>query len=78
MIHAAVLTISDSVTAGTRIDRSGPAVRDRLEQLGWRVSLMDVLPDERAQISSRLATLAHAYDRQPAEQNRTEKLKTEK
>jgi molybdopterin adenylyltransferase len=58
MIHAAVLTISDSVTAGTRIDRSGPAVRDRLEQLGWQVSLMDVLPDERAQISSRLAALA--------------------
>lgn len=60
MIHAAVLTISDSVTAGTRIDRSGPAVRDRLEQLGWQVSLMDVLPDERAQISSRLAALADA------------------
>ena len=58
MIHAAVLTISDSVTAGTRVDRSGPAVRDRLEQLGWQVSLMDVLPDERAQISARLAALA--------------------
>ena len=58
MIRAAVLTISDSVTAGTRLDRSGPAVRDRLEQLGWQVSLMDVLPDERAQISSRLAALA--------------------
>lgn len=58
MIHAAVLTISDSVTVGTRVDRSGPAVRDRLEQLGWQVSLMDVVPDERAQISSRLAALA--------------------
>jgi molybdopterin adenylyltransferase len=58
MIHAAVLTISDSVTAGTRVDRSGPAVRDRLEQLGWRVSLMDVLPDEPAEISARLAALA--------------------
>lgn len=58
MIHAAVLTISDSVTAGTRTDRSGPAVRDRLEKLGWRVSLMDVLPDESAEISARLAALA--------------------
>jgi molybdopterin adenylyltransferase len=58
MIHAAVLTISDSVTAGTRVDRSGPAVRDRLEQLGWKVSLMDVVPDESALISSRLAALA--------------------
>ena len=46
MINAAVLTISDSVDAGTRADRSGPAVRERLEQLGWRVSVMEVIPDE--------------------------------
>jgi molybdenum cofactor synthesis domain-containing protein len=58
MIHAAVLTISDSVTAGTRIDRSGPALRERLEQLGWGVSVMEVLPDEALEIGARLATLA--------------------
>ena len=58
MIQAAVLTISDSVTAGTRTDRSGPAVRERLEQLGWRVSVMEVVPDEVAQISARLAALS--------------------
>ena len=58
MIHAAVLTISDSASAGTRADRSGPAVRERLEQLGWNVSVMEVIPDEAPQISARLATLA--------------------
>jgi molybdenum cofactor synthesis domain-containing protein len=58
MINAAVLTISDSVSTGARADLSGPAVRDRLEQLGWRVSVMEVIPDEADQISSRLATLA--------------------
>ena len=58
MINAAVLTISDSVDSGTRADRSGPAVRDRLEQLGWRVSVMEVIPDEAREISARLATLA--------------------
>lgn len=58
MINAAVLTISDSVSAGTRIDRSGPALRERLEQLGWRVAAMEVLPDEPSEISGRLATLA--------------------
>ncbi|HUI76888.1 MAG TPA: MogA/MoaB family molybdenum cofactor biosynthesis protein [Bryobacteraceae bacterium] len=58
MIHAAVLTISDSSTAGTRPDRSGPAVRERLEQLGWSVTVMEVLPDEADEISTRLATLA--------------------
>jgi molybdopterin adenylyltransferase len=58
MTNAAVLTISDSVNAGTRPDRSGPAVRDRLEQLGWSVSVLEVIPDETAEISGRLATLA--------------------
>jgi molybdopterin adenylyltransferase len=58
MTRAAVLTISDSVTAGSRIDRSGPAVRERLEQLGWKVSVTEVVPDEAAAISARLAALA--------------------
>jgi len=58
MINAAVLTISDSVTAGTRVDRSGPALCERLEQLGWKVSVKEALPDECAQISARLAAIA--------------------
>jgi len=58
MTKAAVLTISDSVSAGTRADRSGPAVRERLEQLGWSVSVMEAIPDETAEIGARLATLA--------------------
>jgi molybdopterin adenylyltransferase len=58
MISAAVLTISDSASIGLRLDRSGPAVRERLEQLGWKVSVMEVIPDEEPQIRSRLATLA--------------------
>ncbi len=58
MIEAAVLTISDSATAGRRADLSGPAVRERLERLGWRVAILEVLPDEAAQISARLKTLA--------------------
>lgn len=58
MIQAAVVTISDSVIAGTRADRSGPAVRERLEQLGWKVAVSEAVPDETAQISERLAALA--------------------
>jgi molybdopterin adenylyltransferase len=60
MIQAAVLTVSDSVHEGMRVDRSGPAVRDRLEQLGWGVSVLEVVPDERDLISARLAALADA------------------
>jgi molybdenum cofactor synthesis domain-containing protein len=58
MINAAVLTISDSVSEGTRADRSGPAVRERLEQLGWRVAVVEVIADVAAEIAARLATLA--------------------
>jgi molybdopterin adenylyltransferase len=57
---AAVLTISDSVCAGTRIDKSGPAVRQRLESLGWKVTVVEALPDEADRIASRLAELADA------------------
>ena len=58
MTNAAVLTISDSASAGTRPDRSGPAVRERLEQLGWSVSVLEVIPDEVPEISARISTLA--------------------
>lgn len=58
MTNAAVVTISDSASAGSRPDRSGPAVRERLEQLGWSVSVVEVVPDETLEIGSRLATLA--------------------
>ncbi|MGE5486262.1 MAG: MogA/MoaB family molybdenum cofactor biosynthesis protein [bacterium] len=58
MTTAAVLTISDSVSQGTRADASGPAVRQRLEQLGWSVAAMEVVPDEEALIAARIATLA--------------------
>jgi molybdenum cofactor synthesis domain-containing protein len=58
MINAAVMTISDSVNGGTREDRSGPAVRNRLEELGWRVSVTEVVPDDQDLICGRLSALA--------------------
>jgi len=57
-MNAAVLTISDSAHNGLRADRSGPAVRERLERLGWNVCAIETLPDERERIAARLATLA--------------------
>ena len=61
MIRAAVVTISDSVSGGKRIDLSGPAVRERLERLGWLVSVLEALPDELPVIARRLATLADGH-----------------
>lgn len=55
---AAVITVSDSAFAGARVDKSGAAVRQRLESLGWRVTVAEVLPDEIERIASRLAELA--------------------
>jgi molybdopterin adenylyltransferase len=55
---AAVITVSDSVCAGSRVDKSGQAVRQRLESTGWSVPVMEALPDEADQISSRLKELA--------------------
>jgi molybdenum cofactor synthesis domain-containing protein len=60
MPDVAVLTISDSASAGLREDRSGPALRARLEQAGFRVTVAEVLPDDRADIRDRLASLADA------------------
>ena len=60
MKTAAVFTISDSTHAGTRQDRSGPAVRERLEQAGWTVSLIEVIPDDAVRISERLRAVADA------------------
>jgi molybdenum cofactor synthesis domain-containing protein len=58
VIRALVLTISDGVHAGTRIDRSGPAVVDRLRARGYEISGVEVLPDERERIAARLREIA--------------------
>ena len=58
MIRFAVVTVSDSVVAGTREDRSGPAVRDRAQSFGWSAEALHVVPDEPAQIADMLRRLA--------------------
>ena len=58
MKPVSVITISDSVFAGKRTDGSGPAVKARLEQLGWLVTPVEVVPDDLPAISNRLAAVA--------------------
>jgi molybdopterin adenylyltransferase len=58
MIHAAIVTVSDSVSGGTREDRSGARLRERAEALGWAVRAQEVVPDEVDQIANALRRLA--------------------
>ncbi len=45
-IQVAILTVSDSVSKGTREDRSGANLRARAEALGWEVSATGVVLDD--------------------------------
>ncbi|HLJ50519.1 MAG TPA: MogA/MoaB family molybdenum cofactor biosynthesis protein [Bryobacteraceae bacterium] len=58
MIEAAILTISDSSFEGKRADRSGPALRERIEALGWRAARTEIVPDEADTISAKLTEWA--------------------
>jgi len=58
MKSVAVLTISDSVSEGKRTDSSGPAVRARLERLGWHVAAAAVVADDVQAIRERLTAFA--------------------
>jgi molybdenum cofactor synthesis domain-containing protein len=57
-MRVALITVSDSVSQGARPDRSGSALRERCQQLGWQVSTALVVPDEASALEARLIELA--------------------
>ena len=58
IIRIAVLTISDRGARGRRADASGDLISRTMRDAGAEVVLYDLVPDERATISSRLAEWA--------------------
>ena len=58
MIRVAVVTISDSVAAGTREDRSGAALVQKSSEFGWAVAHTEVVSDDRDRISALLTELS--------------------
>lgn len=60
MITVAIVTVSDSAVAGTREDRSGPALAECVARYGWTIASTHVVDDDRGRISERLASLAGA------------------
>jgi molybdenum cofactor synthesis domain-containing protein len=59
--RAAVLTVSDGVTQGTRADESGEVAVQLLGEAGFDVSDRRVVPDERPDIESALRELAETH-----------------
>ena len=57
-----IVTVSDSVSAGTREDRSGTLAAAAMEAHGWEVSRATV-PDERDQISALLSEINKIFTR---------------
>ena len=59
---AKVLTVSDSVVAGTREDASGQALIDRLTAAGFRVMEHRVSPDGAEEVANALAHMAYFFN----------------
>ncbi|MGZ4133419.1 MAG: MogA/MoaB family molybdenum cofactor biosynthesis protein, partial [Actinomycetota bacterium] len=59
--RAAVVTVSDGVTHGTRADESGDVAASLLIAAGFDVVTREVVPDERDRIEEALLRLAAAH-----------------
>ena len=55
---AAVVTLSDKGYAGEREDESGPVAKELLNQAGYQVTELMILPDEQEQIENMLIELS--------------------
>ena len=58
MIRVAVVTISDSVAAGTREDQSGAALVQKSSEFGWALAHTKIVSDDRERISAVLTQLS--------------------
>ncbi|CAN5665636.1 hypothetical protein BH18ACT17_BH18ACT17_00990 [soil metagenome] len=58
---AAVVTVSDGVTHGTRLDESGDLTASMLQEHGYEVASRVVVPDERTDIEQVLRELAETH-----------------
>ena len=62
MIKAAILTVSDSASAGTRADESGKAIAQMLAGIKSKIVRKEIVPDEREEIESALIRLSKEAD----------------
>ena len=57
-VKVAILTISDRSSAGEREDRSGPVLREAVQNAGFKSTLSSVIPDDIEEIVSTLSAWA--------------------
>lgn len=55
---AAVITVSDKGARGERVDESGPAAKEMLEEAGYEVVETLIIPDESEELKTELIRLA--------------------
>jgi molybdenum cofactor synthesis domain-containing protein len=57
-VRVSILTVSDRADRGERPDISGPALKSVIEQQGWQIIDVSIVPDESGQIARSLANWA--------------------
>lgn len=56
-MRVSIITLSDSGYTGLREDRSGPLIRELVEEAGYRVVSAHLLPDDRQRLAQELRRL---------------------
>lgn len=54
MVKVGILTASDKGSRGEREDISGQVIKETVREMGWEVEILEIVPDERAIIESKL------------------------
>jgi len=60
MISVGIITVSDRAFRGQYEDKSGPALKQFCEKLGWQITAQAVVSDEEALIGGKTLELARA------------------
>jgi len=58
MVNVGILTASDKGSRGEREDLSGQVIRTMVEEMGWKVRIADIIPDEKDLIRQKLIEYA--------------------
>ena len=61
-LRIGILTVSDRSSRGERPDESGPILRQLVEEQGWQVVQMDIVPDEPVELTGILTQWSDSGD----------------